>query len=263
MSNGNAPPVRSSIFIARLCKMQTIDFNKLALKDGEFVLDLGCGEGRHVHALYHHKVCNVVGLDLAFDDVKKTRDGFVHCPDLDPASERRCTLAVGNALSLPFADNAFDKIVCSEVLEHIPNYRQAIAEISRVLKPGGTFAVSVPRYWPEWICWALSDDYHNEPGGHVRIFRTSRLKKDVEDAGTTFRERHWAHGLHSPYWWIRCAVGVKRTDQFLVKLYHRFLVWDLVKRPWLTRALEAIASPLMGKSVVLYFNKDKEASPAQ
>ncbi len=240
--------------------MQTINLNKLGLKDGEYVLDLGCGEGRHVHAAYHHKVCHVVGLDLAFDDVKKTREGFSHCPDLDPESKRRCTLAVGNALTLPFADNAFDKIVCSEVLEHIPNYRQALSEISRVLKPGGTFAVSVPRYWPEWICWALSDDYHNEPGGHVRIFRTSQLKRDVEAAGPSFVHRHWAHGLHAPYWWLRCAVGVKRTDAWIVNFYHRLLVWDIVKRPLLTRALEVIASPLMGKSVVLYFNKKAASS---
>ena len=40
-----------------------------------------------------------------------------------------------------------------------------------------------------------------------------------------------------------------------MKLYHRFLVWDLMDRPWLTRALEAITAPLMGKSVAIYFRK--------
>ena len=235
--------------------MQTNDLNILALKDGERALDLGCGQGRYVHAMYHHAVCHVVGLDLGFDDVKQTREGFKACPDMDPDTKREYSLTVGNALTLPFPDTSFDKIVCSEVLEHIPNYAGALAEINRILKPGGTLAISVPRYWPEWVCWALSEDYHNEPGGHVRIFRTKVLKKDVETHGLRHFARHWAHGLHAPYWWLKCAVGVKRDDSKLVDLYHRFLVWDLVKQPLLTRVLEKIASPLMGKSVVLYFDK--------
>lgn len=235
--------------------MQTIDLNVLGLRDGQRALDLGCGAGRHVHAMYYHSKCHVVGLDLGFEDVRRTRDGFGTCPDMDPETKRAFSLTVGNALSLPFPDGSFDKILCSEVLEHIPDYEQAVAEIDRILKPGGTLAVSVPRYWPEWICWALSDDYHNEPGGHVRIFRESQLKGSVEARGLSFFHRHFAHGLHSPYWWLKCAVGVKREDVKIVNLYKRFLEWDILQGPRLTRALEKLAGPLMGKSVVLYFTK--------
>ena len=235
--------------------MQTIDLNVLGLRDGQRALDLGCGAGRHVHAMYYHAECHVVGIDLGFDDVKRTREGFGTFPDMDPDTRRSFSLSVGNALSLPFPDASFDKIVCSEVLEHIPDYRQAVAEIERILKPGGTTAVSVPRYFPEWVCWKLSDDYHNEPGGHVRIFQESELKDAVEKRGLSFFHRHFAHGLHSPYWWLKCAVGVKRDDAKLVNLYKRFLEWDILERPWLTRALERVAGPLMGKSVVLYFTK--------
>tara|TARA_R110002110_G_scaffold3104_11_gene15934 strand:- start:703 stop:1425 length:723 start_codon:yes stop_codon:yes gene_type:complete len=235
--------------------MQTIDFNVLGLRDGQRALDLGCGAGRHVHGMYYHSRCHVVGLDLGFEDVRRTRDGFGACPDVDPATDRRFSLTVGNALSLPFPDASFDKILCSEVLEHIPDYEQAVAEIDRILKPGGTLALSVPRYWPERICWALSDDYHNEPGGHVRIFREYQLKRSVEGRGLSFFHRHFAHGLHSPYWWLKCAVGVKREDVRIVNLYKRFLEWDILQGPWLTRTLEKLAGPLMGKSVVLYFAK--------
>lgn len=235
--------------------MQTIDFNVLGLRDGQRALDLGCGAGRHVHGMYYHSRCHVVGLDLGFEDLRRTREGFGTCPDIDPATGRRYSLTVGNALSLPFPDASFDKILCSEVLEHIPDYEQAVAEIDRILKPGGTLALSVPRYWPERICWALSDDYHNEPGGHVRIFRERQLKGSVESRGLSFFHRHFAHGLHSPYWWLKCAVGVKREDVRIVNLYKRFLEWDILQGPWLTRTLEKLAGPLMGKSVVLYFAK--------
>ncbi|MGB5091992.1 MAG: class I SAM-dependent methyltransferase [Parvibaculum sp.] len=243
--------------------MQTIDLNALGLRDGQRALDLGCGAGRHVHAMYYHAQCHVVGVDLGFEDVKRTRAVFESCPDMDPHTKRAYSLGVGNALSLPFADATFDKIICSEVLEHIPDYKQAVAEIDRVLKPGGTLAVSVPRAWPEKICWMLSDDYHNEPGGHVRIFRESELKGAIAERGLHFYFRHFAHGLHSPYWWLKCAVGVKREDVTAVNLYKRFLEWDILQAPRLTRSMERIAGPLMGKSVVLYFTKPSALAEAK
>jgi len=235
--------------------MQTIDLTLFGLKDGQRLLDLGCGTGRHVHAAYYTARCHVVGVDLSEEDLTTALKGFEEAPDLDPDSGRSFSLAVGTALDLPFPDNSFDKIICSEVLEHIPDYMQALGEIRRCLKPDGTLAISVPRYWPERICWMLSDDYHNEPGGHVRIFREKVLRSSVEQRGFTCFAKHYAHGLHSPYWWLKCAVGVKNDQNPLVRLYHRFLVWDILDRPRLTRVLESIAAPLMGKSVVFYFTK--------
>jgi len=239
--------------------MHTVDLKRLRLKPGARALDLGCGEGRHVHALYYAAAIHVVGIDLAFDDVAKAREGFEHAPDMDPPEGRAFSLSVGNALRLPFADQSFDLIVCSEVLEHIPNYEAALKEVARVLKPGGQLVISVPRFWPEWLCWKLASGYHLAPGGHVRIFKARELRTAVGANGFTLRGGHWAHGLHSPYWWLQCAVWKTKDTNWLVRQYHRFLCWDILKRPWLTRALEKIADPLMGKSVVFYFDKEAEA----
>ncbi len=240
--------------------MQTVDLKSLRLEDGAWALDLGCGQGRHLHAIYYATKARAVGVDLSVDDLKTARQGFEAAPNLDDPEPRWSVLA-GNALTLPFADNQFDVIVCSEVLEHIPDYQQALTEITRILKPGGQLAVSVPRYWPEWICWRLSEHYHNTPGGHVRIFQDQALRRDIEACGFRFTRRHWAHGLHSPYWWLKCAMWEARDTNWFIRQYHKLLVWDIMKRPLFTRALSAVADPLMGKSVVLYFDKPEATAP--
>jgi SAM-dependent methyltransferase len=74
-------------------------------------------------------------------------------------------------------------VVASEVLEHIPADTDAIAELVRVLRPGGTIAVTVPRWLPEKICWALSDAYHEVEGGHVRIYTGDELVAKLQAAG--------------------------------------------------------------------------------
>jgi SAM-dependent methyltransferase len=166
-----------------------------------------------------------------------------------------------DALRLPFPDGSFDKVIISEVLEHISADRTAMSEVARVLKPGGLIAVTVPRWWPERICWALSDAYHEVEGGHVRIYRRRQLLDRLRAAALTPLRTHHAHALHSPYWWLKCAFGVDNADARLPKLYHRFLVYDILRHPTWTRLLERTLNPLCGKSLVVYLTK--EPGPAR
>ena len=156
---------------------------------------------------------------------------------------------------MPFKNNSYDAVICSEVLEHVDSPEDSIKELIRVLKPGGILALSVPRYFPELICWILSKDYQEMPGGHVRIFRHSQLRKLATDEGLRYLSFHWAHALHSPYWWLQCLFWKNKENSILVQKYHQFLVWDLMKKPYLTRVLEFIFQPFIGKSVVMYFEK--------
>jgi len=237
--------------------MLTARFKHLALSPGDRVLDLGCGEGRHVHGLYIQGGLQIDGVDLDEPSLQKALDGFKDLPPREPGDEGTVNFSTGDATALDFPDDTFDAIICSEVLEHLPDYDAALQEIRRVLKPDGRLCISVPHAWPERICWQLApgpDGYPYQPGGHIRIFDEVDLKASVERRGFRMFRRHHAHGLHAPLWWLKCAFWERRDDHPWVKAYHGFLVWDLMKKPLLTRALDVILSPFMGKSLVMYFD---------
>jgi SAM-dependent methyltransferase len=158
-------------------------------------------------------------------------------------------------MALPFPDGAFDRVIAAEVLEHIPADHTALGELARVLRPGGTMAVTVPRWLPEKICWTLSDQYHANEGGHIRIYRAGQLAARMRMAGLVVTGSHHAHALHTPYWWLKCAAGVDNDQAALVRLYHRFLVWDITNPTKSVRLLERALDPVLGKSLVLYASK--------
>ncbi len=167
----------------------------------------------------------------------------------------------GDALALPFANDEFDRVVAAEVLEHIPADIQAIDELVRVLRPGGTLAVSVPRWFPEVVNWKLSEEYHNKPYGHIRIYTDAELIDKVSKSGMEFVGKDYAHGLHAPYWWIKCAVGVDNDNHPLARAYHKLLVWEIMKQPKALQLAAKVLDPMIGKSMVLYFTKPLAGAP--
>lgn len=232
--------------------MLTVNLQRARIASGTRVLDIGCGGGRHAFACLKAGA-EVVAIDLSEVEVKGVTEMVFALRDSgEVARDARAAVAVSNALALPFADQSFDAVIASEVLEHISEDEQAMAELRRVLRRGGLLALSVPRTFPEALNWMLSRQYHDTPGGHVRIYRRSQLWSRLEHAGLSVIGSHHRHGLHSPYWWLRCAIGLDREDNRLVLAYHRLLVWDIVRRPIWTRLIEGLLNPLIGKSLVVY-----------
>src|ERR1700735_37023 len=163
--------------------MLTVDYDKLGVGPGDLALDPGCGFGRHAFEAAR-RGASVVALDAGADEVAQVRGtlaAMIEMGEIAPAHP--ATAVQGDALSLPFADGTFDRVIASEVLEHIPDDTAAMRELARVLGPGGAMAVTVPRCGPEVINWALSDEYHDTPGGHVRIYRRSPLERRLGSAG--------------------------------------------------------------------------------
>ncbi len=238
--------------------MLTVRYPILGLDAGDRLLDLGTGGGRHAfEAMRRGAVVTAVDADRS--EVKRAAAMMAAIAaeegEAATSSGGDGACVAGDALRLPFADATFDRVIAAEVLEHIPDDVAAMRELARVTRPGGTMAVTVPRWYPERINWALSDEYHANAGGHVRIYRRSDLVARLGAVGLECYAHHHAHALHSPYWWLKSAVGVSRDRHVAVRLYHRLLVWDITAATPLTRVPDSVLNPVLGKSAVVYVKK--------
>ncbi len=237
--------------------MLTVNYDKLGLRAGHHLLDLGCGFGRHAFEA-SRRGAKVTACDMALPelvDVRSTFAAMVIDGELDDSIH--ATQVAGDATKLPFDDDAFDRIIASEVLEHIPSDIDALGELTRVLKPGGMLAATVPTFLPERICWAINSDYHAPAsvGGHVRIYTRDELRAKMVGVGLHPVDAHNTHGLHSPYWWLKCAVGIDNNEHPLVKKYHDLLTWEIVEQPAVLRFAGKVLDPVLGKSTVIYAQK--------
>jgi SAM-dependent methyltransferase len=242
--------------------MLTVRFDDLGLREGDLLLDMGCGAGRHAFESFR-RGARVVAFDYSAAELKDVGGLFAAMREAGEAGTEPGAMAVtanGDALRLPFPDDTFDRIIASEVLEHVSDDQIALHEVFRVLKPGGTVAATVPSWFPEKVCWALSDEYHAPfvEGGHVRIYSKPTLRSRMRTAGLRPGRAHHAHALHSPYWWLKCAVGPTNDEHPLVRAYLKVLIWDIAQtQPMgtITRWTEKLLNPLLGKSLVVYARK--------
>jgi SAM-dependent methyltransferase len=233
--------------------MLTVDFDRLGLVRDERLLDLGSGGGRHAFEAMR-RGARVTALDYSASDLKDVAAVAGAMVAAGEASyEQWAGVVNADALDLPFPSDAFDRVIVSEVLEHVWDDERALTEIARVLRPGGRIAATVPTRWPERLSWAINWRYHDTPGGHVRIYRQHELETKLEAAGCWLRGSHHAHSLHSPYWWLRCATGVNRVEPaWVVRRYHDLLVRQIEGRAPVLATLERTLNPVLGKSLVVY-----------
>lgn len=228
----------------------TVDLERLDIRPGQLLLDAGCGEGRHCFGALS-RGARVVGLDLDFDAM---RDASKDLRRRGAEAGRSAEMLQGDAFHLPFANETFDRIICSEVMEHVHDYRGALRELSRVAKPGARVAVTIPTATSEHLYLHLGDEYFESPGGHIRIFRPRELALGMAAAGFDTVGCGFAHGLHTPYWVLRSVMHLPDADESrIVRAYREFLIRATASR-WMDR-LEGLLNYVCPKSVIVYGRK--------
>lgn len=227
--------------------MVTIECAFLGVKSGDSVLDVGCGSGRH-----SQDICEsgglVYALDINEESLRRTHSLL----------QGKCVVVMGDITNLPFKDSSFDKIVCSEVLEHVVDDEQGIREMVRVLKNDGILAVSIPSYLSEIICWKLSKEYHGGVGDHIRMYKTNEIVAKLKQNGLSVYAIRHKQALYSIYWILRCLFGVNNKSALIPSLYHRFLMWNIRTKSRLIRQIENLLNHFFPKSIVLYLKLDVE-----
>jgi SAM-dependent methyltransferase len=231
-----------------------VDFwNLFQLRHGDRVLDLGCGNGRHTIEATGWD-CSVVAVDLDREELARARYMF-HADYQAGRLPGYANFGRADAESLPFADAAFDKIIATEVLEHVFDDERAMRELFRVLKPGGQVAISCPHHRAERFLWRLSWDYWHSQGGHIRIYRKGELRRRLERAGFRMGAERGRHAYQSVYWTIRCTFGKDRPNFPVTRGFWRFIEWHLRSRNPASEGAEAALDRVIPKDFVLYGHK--------
>ncbi len=235
----------------------TVDLERLEVGAGDLVLDAGCGEGRHCFGCLE-RGARVVGLDLDFGSL---RDASKRLRGRGRELGRLAEMTQGNTFHLPFGDSTFDRVICSEVMEHVHDYVGAAKELARVTRPGGRVAITIPTATSENLYLRLGDEYFESPGGHIRIFRPRQLAEGLAEAGLTTSGVGFAHGFHTPYWVLRSVMHLPDADESaMVRAYRKFLIRATGSR--LLDRVEGVLNYVCPKSLILYARKPAAAARA-
>jgi ubiquinone/menaquinone biosynthesis C-methylase UbiE len=232
-----------------LPRWQTVDMDLLDVREGHSVLDVGCGEG-YLLRKAARRAWLALGIDLVETRLRASRDG----PPDSCRSRSRIEIAIADGQRLPFADASFDRIICTETLEHVADAQLALRELARVLRPGGRVAVSVPHFLCEAILHRLIRGYMEFPGGHRRMFTPRTLTRALARAGLQPYAGYLRDSLEATYWILLSLLTrpPRRLDAVLAALER----WRARTRaePYsrLYHVADQLGNRLLPKSVVVY-----------
>jgi ubiquinone/menaquinone biosynthesis C-methylase UbiE len=244
-----------------LDRFQSIDPALLDIGAADRVIDLGCGTGRHVLEL-SKAPSDIIGADISRDDIRAGRYLLEIMRRRDEVKARVHWLQTAGE-RLPFKDGAFDRVICTETLEHVDDEHVLAGELVRVLKPGGILAVSVPDEYSEKVFWKLSKNYRTHAGGHVRIFRRSEIVRLMRDSGLDPYAVRYRHSLETAYWLSHVAFWSDWGKQGpITRAFRDALDSQRARQSAIVTAIDDIGNRILPKSIVVYSRKPLHARSA-
>jgi SAM-dependent methyltransferase len=159
------------------------------------VLDVGTSSGTNLRLLRALGFTDVIGLD-------QSADAIAFC-----AAKGLGTVERGDVCAMPFADESFDLVLATDIIEHVEDDRRALREIVRVLRPGGTVLVTVPAFR---LLWGLQD----RVAQHKRRYRLAALGALLERAGLTVRRAYY----FNYFLFLPILVARRLIDAFGIRL---------------------------------------------
>ena len=170
---------------------------------GDRILDAGCGLGFYLYLLGVLASSELCGVEFSADRLEQA---------VSEQETSHARLFVGDVTHLPFADHSFDKLILSEVLEHVPDDRLALSEVHRVLRPGGVAAITVPHARYPFLWDPINSirerlglgHFTNEPlsgiwTDHQRLYEESDLLALVRDGGFEIEDHHRETRYSTPF----------------------------------------------------------------
>ena len=237
-----------------LDRFQSIDPALLDIAPDDRVIDLGCGTGRHVLEL--SKIpSDIIGADISRDDIRAGRYLLEIMRRRDEVKARVHWLQTAGE-RLPFKDGAFDRVICTETLEHVDDEHVLARELARVLKPGGILAVSVPDEYSEKVFWKLSKNYRTHAGGHVRIFGRGEIVRLMRTSGLEPYAVRYRHALETVYWLSHVAFWSDWGKQGpITRAFRNLLDSQRARASGIVTAIDDIGNRILPKSIVVYSRK--------
>jgi len=164
------------------------------------VIDVGCGDGAYIH------FCARMGAEVIFID--RDEAALERTTAKIAASPARSFRPIHSDCDpIPLADNLGDLVICTEVLEHVPDPLLFLRELIRVTRPGGSLLITVPDSRSEQFVAATAPPQYFEEPNHIRIFTADDLQQLVLSAGLTIESHCFVGCFESVYWalsWLTC-----------------------------------------------------------
>lgn len=234
-------------------KLSTIDLKYFSVTKGMNILDYGCGSGRK-SIDFASKSADIYAVDT-----DKKSLSILEKNILTKNIKNIATAKIDKNSSLQFKNSFFDRVILSEVLEHVDSPSTIIEEIYRVMKKGGILCVSVPTSTTERVYNFLNPNYYSK-AGHRRVFTKNEIILLLESRGFSVNKIYKENFKFSIYWIIASLLKIHPSDSGetenstrLDKYYYK--LWGVLYLLHVTDLVEGIGNSLFPKSIYLYAEK--------